>query len=473
MNDDRMKPAEAAPSHLRSALSLRCGPLPGKPVTKTMTEDGGWQIMSGNNQAAKLMPWWKEPTKDQWYAYTAAWLGWTLDAFDFTVFLVLIVPIAKEFDAPLTAVALVGTLTLWMRLIGAVSAGWMADRMGRRAPLMISILWYSICNFIAGFSPTFIFLLFFRTLLGIGMGAEWPAGAALAMETWPTRSRGLMSAVLQNSWAIGYLISALLYATIFDVIGWRGMLWLGVLPALAVVWIRFYVKEPEIWVENQRLQKASAVAVKTPLFEIFKRKMIWNTLTACLWMASGFVTYYSTAGLFATWLTKDLHMSPAAVGWPLVFFNIATFVSAFAWGAVADRYGRRIAMIIPAVIGLFVTPLYLMSTSYTMIAIGFAVQGAFAGSMYTQIPAYMNERFPTEVRATAAAFCYHQGAIFGGLMPLVLTWFAIDWGFGFAMPMMIASAAAICIYCVALLAYPDTHGQEMTAELQLAPSGDD
>ena len=221
--------------------------------------------MSGFTKPTYSQPWWKEPTKDQWYAYTAAWLGWTLDAFDFTVFLVLIVPIAKEFDAPLTWVALVGTLTLWMRLVGAVASGWMADRMGRRAPLMISILWYSICNFIAGFSPTFLFLLFFRTLLGIGMGAEWPAGAALAMETWPTRSRGLMSAVLQNSWAIGYLISALLYATIYDYLGWRGMLWLGVLPALVVVWIRFYVKEPEIWVENQRQQKEQSAEIRAPL----------------------------------------------------------------------------------------------------------------------------------------------------------------------------------------------------------------
>src|SRR6185295_19557528 len=110
-----------------------------------------------------------------------------LDAFDFTIFLLIMVPIAKEFDVPLTAVTVVFTITLWMRLLGAVAAGWMADRMGRRAPLMISILWYSMCNFIAGFSPTFMFLLVFRTLLGIGMGAEWPAGAALAMETWPTR----------------------------------------------------------------------------------------------------------------------------------------------------------------------------------------------------------------------------------------------------------------------------------------------
>ena len=109
------------------------------------------------------VPWWKEPTKDQWYAFVAAWLGWTLDAFDFTIFLLIMVPIAKEFSVPLTDVAIVFTLTLWMRLVGATAAGWMADRMGRKTPLMISILWFSVCNFIAGFSPTFWFLLLFRT----------------------------------------------------------------------------------------------------------------------------------------------------------------------------------------------------------------------------------------------------------------------------------------------------------------------
>ncbi|MDR3533729.1 MAG: MFS transporter, partial [Rhodopila sp.] len=212
--------------------------------------------MSFSSRSSMAVPWWREPTKDQWYAFIAAWLGWTLDAFDFTVFLVLLVAIAREFNAPLTAVTIVFTLTLWMRLFGAVAAGWMADRMGRKAPLMISILWYSVCNFIAGFSPSFIFLLVFRTLLGIGMGAEWPAGAALAMETWPMRSRGLMSSILQGSWALGYLLSALLYATVFQYIGWRGMLWIGVLPALAVVWIRVYVKEPDVWVQNQKNQKA-------------------------------------------------------------------------------------------------------------------------------------------------------------------------------------------------------------------------
>jgi SHS family lactate transporter-like MFS transporter len=210
--------------------------------------------------SSTTIPWWREPTKDQWYAFIAAWLGWTLDAFDLTVFLFLLVPIAQEFNADLTLVVLVGSLTLWMRLVGAVAAGWMADRIGRRAPLMISILWYSICNFIAGFSPTFIFLLVFRTLLGIGMGAEWPAGAALATESWPARSRGLMASVLQGSWGLGYLLAAVLYATLYDVDGWRGMLWIGVLPALAVVWIRVYVKEPEVWIENQRMRRSSMPA---------------------------------------------------------------------------------------------------------------------------------------------------------------------------------------------------------------------
>jgi MFS transporter, SHS family, lactate transporter len=160
---------------------------------------------------AGRVAWWREPTKDQWYAWWAAWLGWTLDAFDFTVFLLIIKPIADEFQVPTTEVAIVFTLTLWMRLVGAVASGWLADRIGRKTPLMISIFWYSICNFIAGFSPTFWFLLVFRTLLGIGMGAEWPAGAALAMETWPIRSRGFMSGVLQGSWSIGFLLSSVLY----------------------------------------------------------------------------------------------------------------------------------------------------------------------------------------------------------------------------------------------------------------------
>src|SRR5579862_9295418 len=210
------------------------------------------------------VPWWKEPTKDQWVAWIAAWLGWTLDAFDFTVFLLIMVPIAAEFHVPLTEVVVVLSLTLVARLFGAIGSGWVADRVGRKLPLMISILGYSACNFIAGFSPTLTFLIIFRTALGVFMGAEWPAGAALAMETWPTRSRGFMSGVLQGSWGIGFALSALAYGTLYVPLekmghgyGWRGMLILGVLPALACVWIRVYVKEPAVWSENKKIQNAT------------------------------------------------------------------------------------------------------------------------------------------------------------------------------------------------------------------------
>src|ERR1700731_3732009 len=201
------------------------------------------------------VPWWKEPNKDQWYAWWAAWLGWTLDAFAFTVFLLIMKPIADEFGVPVSEVAWILALTLWMRLVGAVASGWLADRIGRKAPLMISIFRYSISNFIAGFSPTLLFLLVFRPLLGIGMGAEWPAGAALAMEQWPVRSRGLMSGVLQGSWGLGFLLSSAVSGLLYSYLAWRGMLWIGVLPPFSVFYVRNFVKDPPVWVENRRLQR--------------------------------------------------------------------------------------------------------------------------------------------------------------------------------------------------------------------------
>jgi SHS family lactate transporter-like MFS transporter len=304
------------------------------------------------------------------------------------------------------------------------------------------------------------------------MGAEWPAGAALAMESWPIRSRGLMSSVLQGSWALGYLLSALLYATVFQYIGWRGMLWLGVLPALAVVWIRVYVKEPEIWVENQKNQKARNAQVKAPLFAIFRREMIWNTLNACWWMASAFTVYYSIFGLFATWLTKDLHLSPAYVGWPLVLTNAATFAASFFWGWLADKIGRRWAMIIPGILGLLLCPVYLMTSDYFTIVVAFTLQGACAGAIYGQNPSFLTERFPTEVRATAAAFCYHQGAIFAALVAPVITYMATDLGMGFAKPMLIFTAGALVSFMLALLTGPETLGKEMVADLEIIAVGE-
>jgi len=198
------------------------------------------------------------------------------------------------------------------------------------------------------------------------------------------------------------------------------MLWIGILPALAIVYVRFFVKEPPIWVENRRRQRAEKREVKAPLIAIFKRGLLGNTLTACWFQAAGFITYYSINALFATHLQKDLGLSTALIAAPIMFANVLVFLASSGWGWVSDRIGRRWAMILPALVALFLTPLYLLSADTTLIVVGFIAQGLFAGGgMYGQVPSYLNERFPTEIRATATAFCYHQGAIFGGFVPLI------------------------------------------------------
>jgi SHS family lactate transporter-like MFS transporter len=417
----------------------------------------------------KPVAWWKEPTKEQWYAWVAAWLGWTLDAFDFTIFLLIMLPISQSFHVPLTAVTIVFTLTLWMRLVGATASGWLADRIGRKKPLMISIAWYSLCNLLAGLAPTFWLLLLFRTLLGIGMGAEWPAGAALALEQWPIRSRGLMGSILQASWGIGALLSSAAYGLFYNSIGWRGLLLIGVLPALSLVYVRFFVKEPAIWVENRRIQRTQKREVRLPLLSIFKRRILGNTLTACWWMASGFITGYSVGGLFPTYLQRDLHLTPGLVSLPIMLQSAVFFLSGFVWGWVADRLGRRWALITPAIFGILCAPLYLATTNYTMILIFFTIQGLFAGGgMYALNPPYLAERFPTEVRATASGFCYHQGAIFGGLTLPVLTYFAGTWHTTFATPMLIGTVLGATSFIVALLFSPETKGTQLVADVVLA-----
>src|ERR1700674_4050766 len=417
----------------------------------------------------KTIPWWREPTRDQWYAYMAVWAGWTLDAFDFTAFLLIIAPIAKEFNVPVPEVVFVLTVPLWGGPLRATASGWLADRIGRKTPLMISIAWYSVCNFLAGISPSFFLLFLFRALLGIGMGAEWPAGAALAMETWPARSRGFMGAVMQGSWGIGFLLSSALYGLFYNYIGWRGLLMIGIAPALLIIYIRLYVKEPAIWVENQRQQKLQGREVRTPLFSIFKPELLGNTLTTCLMMASAFVIYYANYALFATHLQLDLKLSPALVALPIALANTCFFLSSLFWGWLAERIGRRWAIIIPAALGVPRAFLYLMPQNYTLIVIGFALQGMFAcGGMHVQCPASLSELFPTEVRATPVAFCFHQGAIWGGLISPLLILYATTHQMTLAGPILVTTVVGLAIFLVAVFLSPETRGKVLVAELTVA-----
>ena len=270
--------------------------------------------MSSSVASAQQVPWWKEPTKDQWIAWWAAWLGWTLDAFDFTIFLLIMVPIAQEFNVPLTAVTAVFTVTLWLRLVGRTASGWLADRVGRKIPLMISILWYSICNFIAGFSPTFAFLFLFRALArhrhGGRMARRRVAGdgvlaGALARlhERRPARLVGSGLLAVQRG----------IYGLLYDYIGWRGMLWIGVLPALAVVWVRKYVKEPAVWLENRKKQREQARGARAAVRRSSGARCSATRSPPAGGWPSCMVTYYSIWALFATHLQKDLGLGPLMV----------------------------------------------------------------------------------------------------------------------------------------------------------------
>jgi SHS family lactate transporter-like MFS transporter len=247
------------------------------------------------------------------------------------------------------------------------------------------------------------------------------------------------------------------------------MLWLGILPAFAIIYIRIYVKEPEVWVENRRRQRAEQREMRTPFFALFKRGVLGNTLGACWFMASAFVTYYSINSLFAAHLQTDLHLSTAMIATPIAIANLLAFLSSAACGWFSDRIGRRWAMILPALFVIPLAPFYLFSDNIAVIAVAFALQGlAGSGGMFGQVPSSLNERFPTEVRATAAAFCYHQGAIWGGLCAPVLAYFATTWQLGLAIPMLVGTAIGAASFIIALLLAPETKGKVLVPDLQVA-----
>jgi SHS family lactate transporter-like MFS transporter len=331
---------------------------------------------------------------------------------------------------------------------------------------MLSILWFSACNFLAGFSPSFTFLFAVRALLGIGMGAEWPAGATLAMESWPARSRGLMGAVMQGSWGIGFALSSTAYWFLYDFVGWRGLLWIAIVPApLLCAYIHYCVKEPPVSVESRKRQRDGHQEVRAPLAAIFRRGLRFNTFTACWWMTGHMIIYYSIYGLFATWLQTELKVPAAVVATPVLLANLLTFLANFAWGATADRIGRRPTIIIQALTGCVVAPMYLLTGDLTLILAGFIAQGIFGGTVPALSPAYMTERFPTEVRSTASGFCYHFGVIFGGLVPPVMSYFAVEHHMGFALPMLIGYLIGAATLISALLLSPETKGKVFVADL--------
>src|SRR2546423_8741540 len=215
--------------------------------------------------------------REQRNTFMASFLGWTLDAFDFFLVTFITLRIANDFRVALPAVAFAITLTLMMRPVGALIFGILADRFGRRTPLMIDIICYSVIELLTAFSPNYVVFLILRGLFGIAMGGEWGLGSSLAMESLPTQSRGLFSGILQQGYACGYLIAAIVYFlifTFFPQLGWRAMFVVGVLPALLVVFIRMGVPESPVWEHQQVLHRQRGTNVWHGIVDAIKNRWL-------------------------------------------------------------------------------------------------------------------------------------------------------------------------------------------------------
>jgi SHS family lactate transporter-like MFS transporter len=346
--------------------------------------------------------WWREPTRAQWFSLGAAWMGWVLDAFDFTVFVLVMDDVAREFGVRYVATTASLALTLLARLVGGYIAGAVADRWGRRLPLMIAIVWFAVCDGAVALAPSFGWVLVLRTLFGFGMGAEWTAGTTLAMENWPQRSRGIASGFLQGSWAIGYLAAAVASAFILPRWGWRGMFVAAALPALFVLPIRFFVPENP---EFRRSAARRGPREASPLGAASLGKIVW----ASLLMALGFGAYYGLSGLYPTLLRVELHQDEHARAVLVALFNVGMMAGSIATGVIAARRGVAIAIALPALASLPLLPLYL-GVLPSLLPLGAFAGGAIGVCYCGVVPKMLTGLFDPDVRARAVGLVYHVGA---------------------------------------------------------------
>jgi len=338
--------------------------------------------------------------------FIACFLGWSLDAFDFFILTFCVSAIAAQFQARISAVLGAVFLTLAFRPVGAFLFGMMADRFGRRPTLMVDIIAYSAFELASAFAPSLKVFLITRALFGIAMGGEWGVGAALAFETLPAEGRGFFSGVLQEGYAVGYLMAALAYGTAFRFVGWRGMFVIGALPALLVIYIRTKVDESPAWAQGRVSKKVKIRVGKDVLTSL-------GTFAFLVVLMFAFNSFsHGSQDLYPTFLQKDHKFTPQTVGLIAIIANIGALLGGILFGTWSETIGRRKAIVIAALLSIPVIPLWAYSHSVPMLALGgflmqFMVQGAWG-----VIPAHLNELSPPAVRGTFPGFAYQLGNFF-------------------------------------------------------------
>jgi len=416
--------------------------------------------------AVSDLPWYRQVTGDQWRAFWAVFLGWIVDSFDFNILAFIVIDIQKSFTVDRALAGALGTVTLIMRLVGGTIAGTMADKWGRKLPLMLSVLWFSLFAFLSGFAPSYALLFAIRALFGLGMGGEWAAGMPLVLEHWPARLRGLASGLLLGGWYWGYLLAAAAFTFVYPLfshtpdLAWRVMFWVCIVPALFTLWIRARVQESPVWLERQRRLKATgslASESTLSLTRIFQPNMIATTIQTTLVIGSFMCIYYSLNFWYPTVL-RDAGR-PNLLPF-LAAFNIGAILGTATWGRLSEGWlGRRGAFTATLILGPASLPFFLYGGSTESLVLGALMMGFFGMGVWGMAPAYTVERFPTEVRGVGPGFCYHAGSAIGAAMPYILG-AAQDRGISAVNGMSAAMVTSAILAGIAVWSGPETRGRD-------------
>jgi MFS transporter, SHS family, lactate transporter len=358
-------------------------------------------------------------------ALAAGFLGWTLDAFDFFLVVFTLTAIGEEFHRSDKQMALTITITLAFRPVGAFIFGLLADRYGRRLPLIIDLIFYSVVEVLSGLAPNYLTFLILRALFGIGMGGEWGVGASLAMEKVPARLRGVLSGLLQEGYAAGYLLAAVCYFFVFPRWGWRPMFFIGGLPALLAIFVRLRVKESEVWQQTKHENWSQLFRGIASHWKLFCYLVL-------LMMMMNFVSH-GTQDMYPTLLKRQWKFSPQKVAAVTAFSMVGAILGGIVFGRLSDKLGRRRSMIMALVCALLVIPVWAFSPSLALLVAGgflmqFMVQGAWG-----VIPAHLTELSPDSVRGFLPGFAYQCGVLLAGTVAYIEAIFAQHMSYSKAM----------------------------------------
>jgi SHS family lactate transporter-like MFS transporter len=340
---------------------------------------------------------------DQWHAVAASYLGWTLDAFDFFVIVFMVDTLAIQLHVSKSKIVATMFATLAMRPIGAFLFGLLADRYGRRKPLMANVVFFSVVELLCGFSPNYAVFIVLRAIYGIGMGGEWGVGASLALENTPHRLRGILSGILQSGYPMGYLLAALAARFVLPTLGWRAMFWMGGAPALLAFYIRSKVRESEAWKQHAAPTLGAILRTASRHWKIFSYLVLLMTLMMFL--------SHGTQDLYPDFLTSSRGFSSATVSSLAILYNLGAITGAIVLGLCSEKIGRRRSMMASLLLAFAVIPFWAFGTSLAVLAAGAFLMQAGVQGAWGVIPAHLNELAPAEVRGLMPGFAYQLGIL--------------------------------------------------------------